>query len=259
MLPVVAQDFVYLCLYHVGNFVGLHVFVFFIRNRRKIEDLGADMSEPDVVEYFPGVYKSNRYDGAFCHQCGLKASGLEVLQIVAVIVVAAFREDEKAFAVLYAVSHFFDNADGLTDIVNLERKAVAECKNLLQDRHVGLPLINDKRAALFVGVHNTAGVVFSLMIREHDVAAFRRKVLRSVGFGEDAAVYFDEADNITYDGITLLRRIFLFVPDDIAHTEQIVDLVKQTDYYNIVKSKHMPESFHVCVEPIWTEPVAFRR
>ena len=129
-LAIITQYFFNSTLYHICNFMCLHILVFFIRNRRKIKNLGADMTESDIVEYFPGVYEHYRNDGTLSHQCRFETTGFELLQVVPVVFVTAFREDEKAFAVFYTVCDFPDDANGLTDVVNLEGETVAECENL---------------------------------------------------------------------------------------------------------------------------------
>ena len=98
-------------------------------------------------------------------------------------------------------------------------------------------------------VDDTAGIVFSLMVREHNIATLLRKIFFSVGFCENKTVDFDKTDDIAHDRITMLRGIVLLVSDDMVHAEQVIDFVKDTDYYNIVKSKHKQKSFRLCFEP----------
>jgi len=129
-LAIITQYFFNSALYHICDFMRLHILVFFIRNRRQVKNLGADVTGSDIVEYLPGVYEYNRNDGTLCHQRGFEAASLELLQVVTVVVVTAFREDEKAFAVFYTVCDFLDDANGLTDVVNLEGETIAECENL---------------------------------------------------------------------------------------------------------------------------------
>ncbi len=248
-LTIVTQYLFNPCFHHIRNLMCLHILIFLIRNRRQVKDLGAYMTESDIVEYLPRVYEYNRNDGALCHQCGFEAACLELLQVVAVVFIAAFWEDEESFAVFYTVCHFLDDADGLADVVNLERKTVAECEDLFQYRHICLFLIDNERTTFFVRVDNTAGIVFSLMVGEHDIAAILWEVFFAIGLGKNKSIDFDKTDNIAHDGVTMLRGIMFLVPDDMVHTEQVIDFMKDTDDYNIVKSKHKQSSFRLCFEP----------
>ena len=98
-------------------------------------------------------------------------------------------------------------------------------------------------------VDDTAGIVFSLMVREHDIAALLREIFFTVGLGENKSVDFDKADYITHDGVAMLRGIGLLVSDDMVHTEQVIDFMEDTDNYDIIKSKHKQRSFRLCFEP----------
>lgn len=129
-LAIITQYFFNSALYHISNLMRLHILVFFIRNRRQVKNLGADVTETYIVEYFPGVYEHYRNDGTLSHQCRFETTGFELLQVVTVVFVTAFREDEETLAVFYTVCDFLDDANGLTDVVNLEGETVAECENL---------------------------------------------------------------------------------------------------------------------------------
>jgi len=88
-------------------------------------------------------------------------------------------------------------------------------------------------------VDDTAGIVFSLMVWDHNIATLLRKIFFSVGFCENKTIDFDKTDDVAYDGVTMFRCILFFVPYDVVHTKKIIDFMKDTDYYNIIKSKHM--------------------
>ena len=98
-------------------------------------------------------------------------------------------------------------------------------------------------------VDDTAGIVFALMVREHNISTLLREVFLAVGLGENESVDFDKTDDIAHDRITMLRGIVLLVSDDMVHAEQVIDFVKDTDDYNIVKSKHKQKSSRLCFEP----------
>jgi len=87
-------------------------------------------------------------------------------------------------------------------------------------------------------VDDTAGIVFALMVREHNIATLLRKIFLAVGLGENEPIDFDKTDDVAYDGVTMFRCILFFVPYDVVHTKKIIDFMKDTDYYNIIKSKH---------------------
>ena len=75
-------------------------------------------------------------------------------------------------------------------------------------------------------VHDTAGIVFALMVREHDISTLLREVFLSVRLGEDKSVELDKTYHVAHDGIAVFGTITVLVPDDVVHAQKIVNFVK---------------------------------
>ena len=80
--------------------------------------LCGDRSQPETVEHTVRINQCNRDDRCSRLEGNLKASGLKITYMIAVIeVIAALREKNISLAVLYCLRHFIDNCNRLSDIL----------------------------------------------------------------------------------------------------------------------------------------------
>ena len=171
------------------------------------------------IKYFVGIDQNNRNNRSFRPNRAFEAAGFKVTHFVFVVkLITAFRKQDIFHSIFYIFTHFKNNLHSLTHIIFFQSFSLYQIHKFTDQNGIGFGFIHHQGTGRGMWDHNSKRIIFSLMVRIHDIPLILWEILLTETFGLDLPGTHHERNRMAYQPVTLLFRKFFRMIRLITHT-----------------------------------------